>query len=62
MRLAVWEILYEEDVPGRVAINEAVEIAGRYGNSDSSGSFINGVLGSIYRDWEKKQKTPENPQ
>ena len=62
MRLAVWEILYEEDVPGRVAINEAVEIANRYGNSDSSGSFINGVLGSIYRDWEKKQKASENPQ
>ena len=51
IRLAAWEILFEQDVPGPVAINEAVDIASRYSNPDS-GRFVNGVLGSILR--EKK--------
>ena len=45
------EILYEDDVPGSVAINEAVELANRY-SEPSSGRFINGVLGTILRDKE----------
>ena len=48
LRLATYEILYEDDVPGSVAINEAVELANRY-SEPSSGRFINGVLGSIRR-------------
>ena len=48
LRLATWEILHEADVPGRVAINEAVELAGRY-SEPASGRFINGVLGAILR-------------
>ena len=48
LRLATWEILHEEDVPGSVAINEAVELAGRY-SEPVSGRFINGVLGTILR-------------
>ena len=51
LRLATYEILYEEDVPGSVAINEAVELANRY-SEPSSGRFINGVLGTILRDKE----------
>lgn len=43
LRLAVYEILYDEEVPTRVAINEAVELAKKYGQ-DSSSSFVNGVL------------------
>lgn len=43
IRLAVYEIRYEEDIPDKVAINEAVELAKRYGTDDSA-SFINGVL------------------
>ena len=43
LRLAVYEILFDEDVPTGVAINEAVEIAKKYGQEESSG-FINGVL------------------
>ncbi len=43
IRLAVYEIRYEEDMPDKVAINEAVELAKQYGTDDSS-SFINGVL------------------
>ena len=43
LRLALFEILYDEDVPTGVAINEAVELAKRYGTDESS-SFINGIL------------------
>lgn len=51
LRLATYEILYEDDVPGSVAINEGVELANRY-SEPSSGRFINGVLGTILRDKE----------
>jgi len=43
IRLAVYEIKYEDDVPAKVAINEAVELAKLYG-TDNSASFVNGVL------------------
>lgn len=43
IRLAVYEIKYEEGIPDKVAINEAVELAKLYG-TDSSASFVNGVL------------------
>lgn len=49
LRLACWEILYEFDVPGSVAINEAVELANHYSDPEKSGRFINGVLGTILR-------------
>ena len=49
LRLALFEILYDEEVPDRVAINEAVEIAKKYGGEDSS-SFVNGVLGKLVRE------------
>ena len=43
IRLAVYEIKFEEDVPAKVSINEAVELAKKYGTDDSA-SFVNGVL------------------
>lgn len=46
IRLAVYEMKYEEKVPVGVAINEAVELAKKYGTDDSP-SFINGVLGKL---------------
>lgn len=46
LRLAVYELLFERDVPYRAVINEAVEIAKRFGGP-SSGRFVNGVLGTI---------------
>jgi N utilization substance protein B len=46
LRLAVYELAFCEDVPDKVAINEAVELAKDFG-TDESGSFINGVLDSI---------------
>ena len=43
LRLAVYEIIFDKDVPTSVAINEAVELAKRFGQDESSG-FVNGVL------------------
>ncbi|GEL77371.1 transcription antitermination factor NusB [Tenuibacillus multivorans] len=43
LRIAVYELLYEQQIPEKVAINEAVELAKRF-NEDQSGKFINGVL------------------
>lgn len=43
IRLAVYEIKYEEDIPLKVSINEAVELAKKYGTDDSP-SFVNGIL------------------
>ena len=46
LRLAIFEILFDNGVSVKVAINEAVELAKRFG-SDSSSKFVNGVLGSV---------------
>ncbi len=48
LRLAVYELLYDDSIPSGVAISEAVELAKRYGGEESS-SFINGILGAITR-------------
>jgi N utilization substance protein B len=48
IRLAVAEILYADDIPAAVSINEAVDLAKQYG-SDKSYEFVNGVLGRIVR-------------
>lgn len=55
LRLACYEILYREDIPGRVTINEALEIAKRYG-SDESGKFINGILDKVVESVDKKDE------
>lgn len=46
LRIAAYEMLYKDEVPGSVAINEAVEIAKRY-SSDDSAAFINGILDAV---------------
>jgi N utilization substance protein B len=46
LRISIYEILMHQDTPTKVAINEAVELAKQFG-SDSSGRFVNGVLGSL---------------
>jgi len=46
LRLAIFELLFDSKAPVKVAINEAVELAKRFG-SDSSPKFVNGVLGSV---------------
>lgn len=52
LRIAIYEILHEDDIPYAVSINEAVELAHKYGD-DSSSKFINGILSNIV---EKKEK------
>ncbi len=46
LRLGTWELLYRRDVPTEVILDEAVELAKRYG-SEESGAFVNGVLNQI---------------
>ena len=48
LRMAVYEMLYMPEIPVGATINEAVELAKRYGGDDSS-SFVNGILGKIAR-------------
>lgn len=49
LRLALFEVLFDEEIPERVALNEGVELAKKFGGSDS-GSFVNGILGKIMKD------------
>jgi N utilization substance protein B len=55
LRIGIYELLYanKEEVPPKVAINEAIELAKSFGG-ESSGKFINGVLGTIYNELEKE--------
>ena len=48
LRIAVYEILYEEDIPDMVAINEAIEIAKKYGQ-EASGGFVNAILAKFIK-------------
>ena len=54
LRIGVFELVFNDDIPAKVAINEAIEIAKTFG-SESSGKFVNGVLGAIYKDILKEQ-------
>ena len=49
LRMSLAEMIYEEDVPPKVSIAEGVEIA-KYFSTDESGSFVNGILDSVYND------------
>ena len=49
LRLAVYELLYDDAVPEKVAINEAVELAKKYGQ-DNAGKYVNGVLAGIAKE------------
>jgi N utilization substance protein B len=49
LRIGAFELLYNFDIPSKVAINEAIELAKTFGG-ESSGKFVNGVLGAVYRD------------
>ncbi|MBM3257581.1 MAG: transcription antitermination factor NusB [Candidatus Liptonbacteria bacterium] len=56
LRIGLYELLYAdpEEVPPKVAINEAIEIAKNYGGPNSA-RFVNGVLGTIYRELQAKK-------
>lgn len=51
LRLAVWEILYADDVPGSVSIAEAMELTERFSDPEDK-AFVNGILGTILREHE----------
>ena len=53
MRIAVYELLFCEDIPPKVSINEAVDIGKKFG-TEESGSFINGIMDSIRTVLEKE--------
>jgi len=63
LRIGVYELMVKRDVPPKVAINEAVELAKTFGGENSS-KFINGVLGTIYRNsdfYEPEEESPAGP-
>ena len=53
LRLAVWEILYADDVPGSVSIAEAMELTERFSDPEDK-RFVNGILGTILREHEAR--------
>jgi len=61
LRIGLYELLYadKKEVPFKVAINEAIELAKAFGG-DSSGKFINGVLGTVYKQIEEGSGKEDN--
>ena len=57
LRLAAYELLYRHDIPEKVAINEAIDLAKLYG-SEESGAFVNGILDQIRLSIPSPQRTP----
>ena len=55
LRMAVFEMIYYDETPPIVAVNEAVELAKAFGD-EQSGKFVNGVLGKILQDREEVKK------
>jgi len=60
LRIGIYELTFCHDIPPKVAINEAIEVAKGFGG-DSSGKFVNGVLGAVYRDLVAQGKIQAAP-
>jgi N utilization substance protein B len=58
LRLAIFELLFDDEVPPKAVINEAVELGKAFGGENTS-KFVNGVLGTVYRNSEKYQEEEE---
>lgn len=58
LRIGVYELVFSPDVPSKVAINEAIELAKTFGGQ-ASGKFVNGVLGAIYKELSEKKELKE---
>ena len=56
LRIGIYEMRHDDDIPEKVAINEAIELAKTFGG-ESSGKFVNGVLGTIYKEMGGEPKT-----
>ena len=54
LRIGTFELRFDNAIPAKVAINEAIELAKTFGG-ESSGKFVNGVLGAIYKDMGEKE-------
>lgn len=54
LRLAIYEIIFRKDIPNKVAINEAIELAKSYSLENSS-RFINGILGNVVKEYELQE-------
>lgn len=54
LRLGIYELMFAKKIPPKVAINEAVEMGKRFGG-ESSGKFVNGVLGTLYKKLEPEE-------
>ncbi len=61
LRVGVYELVFSPDVPSKVAINEAIELAKTFGGQ-ASGKFVNGVLGAIYKDLSESGELKEQKQ
>jgi transcription antitermination factor NusB len=61
LRLGIYELLYVADIPPKVSINEAVELAKHFGDTDSP-KFVNGILDSIFRNEKKVSDPAPSPQ
>jgi len=55
LRISIYELLHDPEIPPKVAINEAVELGKSYGGENSS-KFVNGVLGSVFTDFDMEHK------
>ncbi len=60
LRIGVYELVFDKEIPAKVAINEAIEIAKTFGG-ESSGKFVNGVLGAIFKEATPLIKKNEQP-
>jgi N utilization substance protein B len=58
LRLGIFELMYAKEVPPKVAINEAVELGKTFGG-ESSGKFVNGVLGTLFKKMYPAETLPE---
>ena len=61
MRIAVYEMMFCDDIPPVVSINEAIEIVKKFG-SDDSGAFINGILNTIWKSLETAAANEHKPE
>jgi N utilization substance protein B len=59
LRMAIVEIIYFDEIPPEVSINEAIELAKKYSTA-GSGKFINGLLDAIYRTQKAKKRSKKN--
>lgn len=61
IRLGIYELVYAEDIPPKVAVNEAVNLAKKFGSGEKSYAFVNGILDAIYQADRREIDTSKSP-